>query len=179
MVSRTLIICMRGYVSGTLDIGMRGPRPRRYYSSLELVSSFVRYRLPGLLKLLLCYESCHGLISSCLTGAVTRIERKKKGQRLVFDSKCPGQIPVLDTCTSKENVPPYVNIQPSLPTQSAPVPEVSYSSVLPSTLPPIMQDVATQTLKSNSLCGPFTKNSTCVKVSIISVFHENIQQVKL
>mgnify|MGYP006973388822 CR=1 FL=1 len=31
---------------------------------------------------------------------VTRIERKKKGQRLVFDHKCPGQISVTDT--SKE-----------------------------------------------------------------------------
>ena len=41
---------------------------------------------------------------------VTRIERKKKGQRLVFDSKCPEQIQVPDTCTSKENFPPYVNI---------------------------------------------------------------------
>ena len=112
---------------------------------------------------------------------VTRIERKKKGQRLVFDSKCPEQIPVHvpDTCTSKDNFPPYVNILPSLPTQCAPVPEVSYSSVLPSTLPPIMHDVATQTLKSNCLCGPVTKNNTCLKVSIISVFHEYIHQVKL
>ena len=90
VVSRTLIICMRGYVSGTLDIGMRGPRPRRYYSSLELVSSFVRYRLPGLLKLLLCYESCHRLISSCLTGVVAassnlrqEIVAKHTGQLLI------------------------------------------------------------------------------------------------
>ena len=99
---------------------------------------------------------------------VTRIERKKKGQRLVFDSKCPGQISVTDT--SKKKIPAYVNILPSLPTQSAPVLVVSYSNVLPSTLPPIMHDVATQTLKSNCLCGPVTKNSTCVKVSIIDHF---------
>ena len=104
---------------------------------------------------------------------VTRIERKKKGQRLVFDHKCPGQISVTDT--SKEIIPAYVNILPSLPMQSAPrpVPLLSYNSELPSTLPPIMHDVATQTLKSNCLCGPVTKNSTCVKVSIISVLHEN------
>ena len=50
----------------------RHPRPQAscFYSSLELVSSFVRYRLPGLLKLLLCYESCHRLISSLPTGMV-------------------------------------------------------------------------------------------------------------
>ena len=95
---------------------------------------------------------------------VTRIERKKKGQRLVFDSKCPVQISVTDT--SKEIFPAYVNILPRLPTQSAPVPVDSCSSVLPFTLPPIMHDVATQTLKPNCVCGPITKNSTCVKVSI-------------
>ena len=90
MVSRTLIICMRGYVSGTLDIGMRGPRHRGFYSSLELVSSFVRYRLPGLLKLLLCYESCHRLISPCSTGVVAassnlrqEIVAKHTGQLLI------------------------------------------------------------------------------------------------
>ena len=60
-----------------------------------------------------------------------------------------------------------------------PVPLHSYNSQLPSTLPPIMHDVATQTLKSNCLCGPVTKNSTCVKVSLISVLHENTHQVKL
>ena len=47
---------------------------------------------------------------------VTRIERKKKGQRLVFDSKCPGQISVTDT--SKKKFPAYVNILPSLPTHN-------------------------------------------------------------
>ena len=31
VVSRTLIICMRGYASSTLDIGMRGLRPRAFF----------------------------------------------------------------------------------------------------------------------------------------------------
>ena len=36
VVSRTLIICMRGYVSGTLDIGMRSLRPRVIIPLLNL-----------------------------------------------------------------------------------------------------------------------------------------------
>ena len=97
---------------------------------------------------------------------VTRIERKKKVQRLVFDPKYPGHISATDT--SKEIFPAYVNILPSLPKQSAPVPVISCSSVRPLTVhvPPTMHDIATQTVKSNCHCGPSTKNSTCVKVSI-------------
>ena len=49
---------------------------------------------------------------------VTRIERKKKGHRLVFESDCPKQMSVTED-TAKESVPVY--ILPILPTPNAPV----------------------------------------------------------
>ena len=49
---------------------------------------------------------------------MTRIERKKKGHRLVFESDCPKQMSVTED-TAKESVPVY--ILPSLPTPNAPV----------------------------------------------------------
>ena len=96
---------------------------------------------------------------------VTRIERKKKGQRLVFESSCPKQMPVTaGTCSTKESVPVY--ILPSLSTPSAPVVSACVSEVS-STLPLVrkMHNVATQTAKSNCQCHPSTKKGTCVKVS--------------
>ena len=72
------------------------PQASCYYSSLELVSSFVRYRLPGLLKLLLCSESCHRLISPFLTGVVAA----SSNLRQEIDAKHTGELLIPNAVTS-------------------------------------------------------------------------------
>ena len=98
---------------------------------------------------------------------VTRIERKKKGHRLVFESDCPKQMSVTED-TAKESVPVY--ILPSLPTPNAPVVSACVSGESLSQVKKT-QNVATQTTKSNCQCQPSTKKGTCVKVSTANMIN--------
>ena len=98
---------------------------------------------------------------------VTRIECKKKGHRLVFESDCPKQMSVTED-TAKESVPVY--ILPSLPTPNAPVVSACVSGESLSQVKKT-QNVATQTTKSNCQCQPSTKKGTCVKVSTANMIN--------
>ena len=94
---------------------------------------------------------------------VTRIERKKKGHRLVFEANCPEQMWVTaNTHPAKEF--PY--ILPKLLTTSAAVAHACVSEP-PSTIRQVREvhNVATQTAKSSCHCQPSAKKGTFVKVS--------------
>ena len=104
------------------------------------------------------------LASSCGDEqAVTRIERKKKGHRLVFEANCPEKMWVTaNTHPAKE----CAYILPKLLTPSAAVAHACVSEP-PSTIRQAreVQNVAMQTAKSSCHCQPSAKQGTFVKVS--------------
>ena len=94
---------------------------------------------------------------------VTRIERKRKGHRLVFEANCPEQMSVTaNTHPAKE----CAYILPKLLTPSAALAHACVSEQ-PSIICQVREvhNVATQTPKSSCHCQPSAKKGTFVKVS--------------